>query len=1058
MVMQLVGVSIFLFSAAQPAPPRLVVQTAAYPVSLAASPDGRFLAAEDGGGIRLWDLRSGLYTRSIVKPHALGLSFSDDGKRLLATDNDSEVFDVATGESLLRLPRFFSFGHFVRGSRQLLLCGRKQLQLWDAERLTLVREVTLPQQLVIEQCELAREANVILARVAGAVLLLDPASGATVSTLPQTEVVAFSLSESGKLLAIVQKKGSVVLVDLGSRAEVKTLAGATASRGVFADQDRRFVAIDQKQHAVSWDIGSGAATIIKDRIIEGEGKEIELSAGFVARVPSGVVLSAPHVSRDPDLGIWIRSIQVRSADGLRVLGRAGGIAIPALDAVFDDARTLHYAGGQRFDTRSAARVKDGDKIILTSARHRARVLGEAGSATWIEAGGERRPVTGVDRILALSESGARVIVADEGGLFVADTTSLGRRVKLALPAGFTLQQKVLNPAQFSPDGTAVLVKSKDSVFELDAESGAERFAVRFDHVLGIAYGKHGAVVCAASPGNRFALHFLDRRGAIAHRVKGTTVKLVASADGAWLAYSDQEGEFRLVSGEDGQLLWQTRFAASVGSITFSPDGSTLAVVEMTGVASLRAVDDGRVIAHFLPAGPAELVTFLPEGYYFGSRQALRLIGFGVGARAFPFEQFDLRFNRPDLVLARLGGATPQTIEAYARAHARRLERMGFSASAEGGGELPELEIVSPLPTTTREAALRIEVRAIDAQTAIDRINLFINDVPVFGSEGRRVAAQASHDVREVITAELLPGRNRLQISAHNVAGVESFRETAEVTLDAPPKQSNLYVLAIGVSDYPGKDYDLTYAAKDARDIAAFFERQKKRFGKVFTKRLLDGAATRDGILAARGFLEQARAEDEVVLFIAGHGLLDERLDYFFATADVDFAQPAERGLPFARLERMLDGIAARKKLALVDTCYSGEVDQADVAWAAAPKRSGAVRARAVRGMIAKPAGGGRSTERLGDVFVELRRGSGAAVIASASGLELALESDKWRNGVFTFSVLEGLSKLTADRNKDGRVSSTELRDHVAKRVFELSEGRQRPTARREHVEFDFDIY
>ena len=67
--MQLVGVSIFLFSAAQPAPPRLVVQTAAYPVSLAASPDGRFLAAEDGGGIRLWDLRSGpRFDTGVVAP------------------------------------------------------------------------------------------------------------------------------------------------------------------------------------------------------------------------------------------------------------------------------------------------------------------------------------------------------------------------------------------------------------------------------------------------------------------------------------------------------------------------------------------------------------------------------------------------------------------------------------------------------------------------------------------------------------------------------------------------------------------------------------------------------------------------------------------------------------------------------------------------------------------------------------------------------------------------------------------------------------------------------
>ena len=70
----------------------------------------------------------------------------------------------------------------------------------------------------------------------------------------------------------------------------------------------------------------------------------------------------------------------------------------------------------------------------------------------------------------------------------------------------------------------------------------------------------------------------------------------------------------------------------------------------------------------------------------------------------------------------------------------------------------------------------------------------------------------------------------------------------------------------------------------------------------------------------------------------------------------------------------------------------------------------------------------------------------------------ANESDEWRNGVFTYTILSGLKNETADQNKDGKVTVTELKDFVSKEVERLTDGAQKPTSRRENLEFDFVIW
>ena len=92
------------------------------------------------------------------------------------------------------------------------------------------------------------------------------------------------------------------------------------------------------------------------------------------------------------------------------------------------------------------------------------------------------------------------------------------------------------------------------------------------------------------------------------------------------------------------------------------------------------------------------------------------------------------------------------------------------------------------------------------------------------------------------------------------------------------------------------------------------------------------------------------------------------------------------------------------------------------------------------------------------LFVELRKESGATIIASSAGKEYSLEGDEWNNGVFTFALKEGLIGLKADLNKDKNISVSEFKSYLFVRVDELTNGKQTPTVRRENLQHNSVIY
>ena len=85
------------------------------------------------------------------------------------------------------------------------------------------------------------------------------------------------------------------------------------------------------------------------------------------------------------------------------------------------------------------------------------------------------------------------------------------------------------------------------------------------------------------------------------------------------------------------------------------------------------------------------------------------------------------------------------------------------------------------------------------------------------------------------------------------------------------------------------------------------------------------------------------------------------------------------------------------------------------------------------------------------IYNDLLRRSGAIVFSSSLGGEYSYEDEKYQNGFFTKGIIEALTTNNADTNKDGIISTDELREYVSKKVAEISENKQHPTIDRDNI-------
>ena len=1058
--------------------------------AVAFSPDGaHVLTGNTDTTARLWDVASGREVRDLMghTGPVSSVAFSSDGKYVLtgSLDKTARLWEAASGKSLCEFightDQVTSVAISRDGKRVLTGSKDKSARLWDAASGKSLREFTMPESAPVKP----KDAK---------------STPAFTGWPPYVESVAFSPDGKQVLTGSWDKTARLWDSQSGSLVRTFTIAEPAPSPagkmepsriqfgfGLGAPVTKVLIAFSPDGAQV---LGGGPNGLL--RLWDAKsGKELQAFTGHTnwidsvafSRNGTQVLASSYATTRlwDVKSGKELRAFAAQtdvihaaafSRDGKRILigGQNGSLRVWD---VASGKQTRDFAVGARI-VHEWSFAPDG-MLAWADMSH---LLGSPINVWDVSSGkivhaikdpGLKGPMI-MPRVVALafSPDGKRILTGqDDKKVRLRDVQS---GTTLHTFAGHT---NGVNAVAFSPDGKRALTGSYDKTARLwDLESGKqlhlfEAHAAAAFAGVAVAFSPDGsqAATCAADK----MVRFWDVRTGKQMRVWAAHANPVNS-----LAFSPDGKQVLTTSRyvDDKARLWDVPSGAEVRvfaghdnlvrSAAFSPDGKQVVTASSDGTVRLWDARTGQELCKFIAFTDGSWAVFTPENHYLASTGVLKGLAFRVGQRMFSFDQFDLKFNRPDKVVERIGLAAPEVTAAYRQAYQKRLKRMNFTEAMLGADfQLPEVAVPTNLPQATRARSIKFKVRASDAGHLLDRLNIYVNGVPAHGVAGIDLRGKKVRTWEQDVDIELGAGKNTIQVSALNEKGAESLRETLEIVCEAPEIKPDLYVVVVGVSAYQDQRFRLTYADKDAKDLADYLA-SLKNFRQARVLRLVNQDATRDKILTAKQLLSEARVDDQVIVFFSGHGLLDSELDYYFATVDMDFTHPAAKGVSYEAIEGLLSGIRARKKLLLMDTCHSGEVDRDEPAELVATQFvEGEVKGRAVRGLQRKlqdrPLGLKNSLRLQEELFADLRRGSGAVVISAAGGMEFALESREWNNGVFTYALLRGLKDNQADLNKDGQVQVSELRKYVTDEVRRLTGDRQSPTTRMENLDFDYPI-
>jgi uncharacterized caspase-like protein len=290
--------------------------------------------------------------------------------------------------------------------------------------------------------------------------------------------------------------------------------------------------------------------------------------------------------------------------------------------------------------------------------------------------------------------------------------------------------------------------------------------------------------------------------------------------------------------------------------------------------------------------------------------------------------------------------------------------------------------------------------------------------------------------------QLRPGRNSVEVSFTDSMQRVHYASFLLQASDAPRGTSKRpsitpdraavekYAAIVGISRYSDSAGGLTslqFADRDAQEFRDFLlSPDGGSFPKENIRVLLNEEATVQNVRSALfTFLTKAQPQDEVVLYIAGHGAPDpnDPRNLYLLTYDTKLEDMGGTAFPMWQLQDVFTRVLkAKRVVTFADTCHS-------------------------YGFSGERNRGKKPNNLVNQYLSRFANDSDRAVITASDISQLSYESDKWGggHGVFTYFLLKGL-RGEADFNKDGTVTAGELFAYIHDNVDQATGGNQSPMA------------
>lgn len=206
--------------------------------------------------------------------------------------------------------------------------------------------------------------------------------------------------------------------------------------------------------------------------------------------------------------------------------------------------------------------------------------------------------------------------------------------------------------------------------------------------------------------------------------------------------------------------------------------------------------------------------------------------------------------------------------------------------------------------------------------------------------------------------------------------------------------AKVYLVAVGISDYPGTRNDLRLPANDARTIAWLYSKNTE----VEYTLIVNNGATLSTIVSEMNKLyAKAGPNDIVVFFFSGHGYQGGFVAY-------------DKMMDYSIVRNAMAKSSSKHKMIFADACFSG-------------KMSG--------------------NRRNSPSSVASAKNADVMLFLSSRSNESSIENRRMKNGFFTAALQRGL-RGGADANRDRVITAKEIFDYVHAQVVRLSGNRQHP--------------